>query len=270
MISAIQFKVMNFLAKVIKEKKLEVQAAKRKVPLNQMAILAMQAKRAIKHRSLAKAVSGKPLSLIAEIKLISPSLGRLSSRSFLKFAKIYAKSNARSISVLTDGPHFGGSLEHLKLAREICPQPILRKDFIIDEYQIYQSKLLGADAALLIAASLPEAKLKQLLARACKIGLDCLVEVHSATDLKKALQAGAKIIGINNRDLKSLKINLQTTVKLMRLMPKGKLVVSESGISGKAEAQLMHAAGANAILAGGAIMQAKNPAAKIEELTRLP
>lgn len=238
--------------------------------LRQMAVLAARAKKTMRRRNFAEAISGKSLSLIAEIKLKSPSAGRLARQSFLHLARTYAKSRAAAISVLTDKNYFGGRLQHLLLARQTCPQPILRKDFIIDAYQIYQSRAFGADAVLLIAAILNPAQLKRLLALARRLGLDCLVEAHDVADLKKALKAGAKIIGINNRDLKSLKINLQTTAKLIKLIPKNKIVVSESGIIKKADAISMRAAGANAILAGSAIAAAKNPAAKIKELTSNP
>ncbi|PIQ69193.1 MAG: indole-3-glycerol phosphate synthase, partial [Candidatus Taylorbacteria bacterium CG11_big_fil_rev_8_21_14_0_20_46_11] len=201
----------------------------------------------------------------------SPSLGSLSGGSIIPIAKVYAGSGARAISVLTDEKYFSGSLSFLEEVRRICKQPILRKDFIIDPYQVYESKVAGADAILLIVAVLSLKKLQELLSLAQSLSLDALVEVHSKGELAKALCAGAKIIGINNRNLKTLKINLTTTDDIMRAVPKGTkaVFVSESGISTRADAEQVKKAGVHAILVGSAIMQAKKRTAKIHELSPL-
>jgi indole-3-glycerol phosphate synthase len=257
---------MDFLSQAVKQKQAELRAAKRKLPLKQMIGLAVRVKDRIDRCSFKQALLKKPIALIAEIKLKSPTAGKLTQRNFTQLAKIYGQSRVDAISVLTDKKYFGGSLKFLHQARGLCPQPILRKDFIIDEYQLYESRLLGADAILLIAALLNVARLKKFLALAKNLGLACLVEVHSAAEARKAISADAEIIGINNRDLKSLAVNLIITARLKEFMPKGKIIVSESGINSAKDVRFMLNSGVHAILVGSCIAAAKDPGEKINEL----
>src|SRR3989338_5691913 len=162
--------------------------------------------------------------------------------------------------------YFNGSIDYLAKVLNICKQPILRKDFILDEYQVYESLLAGADALLLIVAALTQKQLEELLSLTVELGLDALVEVHSTSELAKAIKAGATIIGINNRNLKTLKIDLKTTEELMRSAPRGNTYVSESGISTKEDVLRVKAVGVHAILVGSSIVSATDRSAKIKEL----
>ena len=256
---------MNVLTEIIKNKKKEVALARRRISLGEITRFAEGFR--VKRRSFAKALRRKPIGLIAEIKLKSPSLGKLTGGGFLELAKLYAGSEASAISVLTDKKYFNGSIDYIAKVRAVCRQPVLRKDFIVDPYQVYESVLAGADALLLIVAALSGAKLKELLSLTEKLGLDALVEVHSKSELMKALKAGAKIIGINNRNLKTLAIDLATTEELMRGARKGKTYVSESGISTKADVLRVKASGVHAILVGSSIVMARSRKAKIKELS---
>ncbi len=255
---------MNVLTNIIANKKKEIARAKRRLSLAEIARFAETYKR--EERSFKKALRHKPIGLIAEIKLKSPSLGKLTGGGFEELARLYAKSGTSAISVLTDKKYFNGSIDYIARVRAIAPQPILRKDFIIDPYQVYESVLAGADAVLLIVAALTQKKLGELLALTERLGLDALVEVHSESELEKALKAGAKIIGINNRNLKTLHINVRTTEKIMKSAPKGKTYVSESGISSKEDVLQVKATGVHAILVGSAIVTAPDRIAKIREL----
>src|SRR3989344_7360540 len=172
---------MNLLTQIIANKQKEVALSKRRLSLADMTRIAKAYR--IKRRSFDKALRKKPIGLIAEIKLKSPSLGKLTGGSFEELAKLYAGSKASAISVLTDKKYFNGSIDYLAKVRNICRQPILRKDFIIDEYQVYESLLAGADALLLIVAALTQKKLEELLSLTEELGLDALVEVHSTSEL---------------------------------------------------------------------------------------
>lgn len=259
------FLKMNILSNIIQNKKKEIALAKRRLSLAEIERFARSFR--VKRRSFGKALRQKPIGLIAEIKLKSPSRGELTGGGFEELAKLYAKSGASAISVLTDKKYFNGSIEYLAKVRNICRQPILRKDFIIDEYQVYESVLAGADALLLIVAALTEKKLEELLALTEELGLDALVEAHSESELQRAIKAGATIIGINNRNLKTLSVDLATTEKLMRFAPKGNTYVGESGISTKADVLRVKAAGVHAILVGSSIVTAPDRSAKIRELS---
>ncbi|KKW08774.1 MAG: Indole-3-glycerol phosphate synthase [Candidatus Kaiserbacteria bacterium GW2011_GWA2_49_19] len=204
--------------------------------------------------------------LIAEIKPRSPSAGELIADSPLEIADLYAKSNADVISVLTDTEYFGGSNDLLKEVRVRVPQAILRKDFIIDEYQVYETMLLNADAFLLIASILEESELAHLLKLGESLGLDALVEVHDEKEIEKALRAGARIIGINNRDLKTFNTDISVTEKLMAKIPKGTFVVSESGIGTVEDVKRVRRSGISGILVGTSVLQSADPIKKINEL----
>jgi indole-3-glycerol phosphate synthase len=209
------------------------------------------------------------LSLIAEFKRRSPSAGQLAEESVEVAAQVgaYERGGAAALSVLTDEPHFGGSLADLRAARAACDLPILRKDFIVDPYQLYEAAVNGADAVLLIVAALSDEDLRSLRQEARVIDLECLVVVHDEGELERALEAGAEVIGINNRDLDDMSVDIATTYELMPSVPAGKTVVAESGISGRAELEELDRVGVDAVLIGGALMTVPDPEAKVRELT---
>jgi indole-3-glycerol phosphate synthase len=209
------------------------------------------------------------LSLIAEFKRRSPSAGQIAPESVDVATQVaaYERGGAAALSVLTDEPNFGGSLADLRAARAACGMPILRKDFIIDPYQLYEAAVNGADAVLLIVAALGDEDLRSLYQEARSIDLDCLVEVHDAEELERALEAGAEVLGINNRDLDDMSVDVATTYELMPNVPAGKTVVAESGISGREELEELERVGVDAVLIGSALMAVADPEAKVRELT---
>lgn len=258
---------MNFLDKIFPIKKRETAALKKLKSLQrtkQECSLCL-GKREI--RSLKQAIKqAHPLAIIAEIKLKSPSKGVLTSKSCKDIVRLYARSQADAISVLTDKTYFNGDIMYLKQTRALAHQPIFRKDFIIDSYQIYETFLAGGDAFLLIASLLSTSELRQFIALGKKMGLESIVEVHNKRELEKALQADAEIIGINNRNLKTFKIDISTTEELMGYVPKGKIVISESGINSSEDVQRVARAGVKGILVGTSIIKSENPIKKITEL----
>lgn len=197
--------------------------------------------------------------VIAEVKKASPSKGVLRSDfDPVEIAKSYELCGAAAISVLTDKNYFQGNLEYLKLIRSATTLPLLMKDFFIDAYQLYQARLCGADAVLLIAAILSPSQLAQYLTLAAGLGLSALVEVHSVDDLSKAQAADADIIGINNRDLRTFEVSLETTRQLAPLIGPGKLIVSESGIDSREVMRSLAQQGVDAFLIGEALMRSRN------------
>lgn len=230
-------------------------------------------------KDLRKLVKGLPkprkffkkgkFSLIAEVKKASPSAGII-REDFdpIYLAKVYEESGASAVSVLTDEKFFQGKLDHLKAAKESTTIPILRKDFIIDEAQVYESRIAGADALLLIARVLNDPELDQLIKLAEELGMQALVEVHSAEEVARVLKTKAKIIGINNRDLDTFEVDLQTTVNLIKKFPKLKdrIVISESGILTCKHVETLKKAGVDGVLIGESLLRSKNIPAKIGEL----
>jgi indole-3-glycerol phosphate synthase len=208
------------------------------------------------------------LSLIAEFKRRSPSAGEIAAAANVaEQVGAYERGGAAALSVLTDEPHFGGSLDDLRSARASCDLPILRKDFIVDPYQLYEAAINGADAVLLIVRALEDSELRSLYAEARGLDLDCLVEVHDERELERALEADAEVIGINNRNLDEGTVDVATTYELMPDVPAGKTVVAESGISARAELEELERVGVDAVLIGGALMLAEDAEAKARELT---
>jgi indole-3-glycerol phosphate synthase len=220
-------------------------------------------------RPFNEALTRPGLSVIAEFKRRSPSAGALAPESIDLTAQVaaYERGGAAALSVLTDERHFGGSLADLRAARAACEMPIIRKDFIVDPYQLYEAAVNGADAVLLIVAALSDEDLRSLYQEARSIDLDCLVEVHNAEELERALEAGAEVIGINNRNLDDMSVDIDTTYELMPDVPAGKTVVAESGISGREELAELDRVGVDAVLIGGALMTSSDPEAKVRELT---
>jgi indole-3-glycerol phosphate synthase len=208
------------------------------------------------------------LSLIAEFKRRSPSAGEISVTATVgEQVSAYERGGAAALSVLTDEPHFGGSLEDLRSARATCDLPILRKDFIVDPYQLYEAAVNGADAVLLIVCALNDHDLSLMHDEARAIDLDCLVEVHDEGELQRALELDAEVIGINNRNLDEGTVDISITYELMPDVPAGKTVVAESGISTRAELEELERVGVDAVLIGSALMAADDPEAKVRELT---
>jgi len=219
-------------------------------------------------RPFSEALVRPGLSVIAEFKRRSPSAGEISATAtVVEQVGSYERGGAAALSVLTDELHFGGSLEDLRAARAACSLPILRKDFIVDPYQLYEAAVNGADAVLLIARALDDDELGDLYARARSLDLDCLVEVHDAEELERALQLDADVIGINNRNLEQGTVDVATTYELMPDVPAGKTVVAESGISARAELEELERVGVDAVLIGSALMSAADPEALTRELT---
>jgi len=219
-------------------------------------------------RDFRKAIS-KPdrLGLITEIKFASPSAGVIRKRTDpCAIGRIYQDNGVSAISLLTDSRFFGGDLNDLPRLKEAVSVPLLRKDFILDEIQVRESLVYGADAILLIARILSREELKKLIAVSKAFGLTPLTEIHNRHDLEKAVDGGAEMIGINNRDLDTFEVSLQTTLDLAPLIPKGCIKVSESGISGKEEIALLRRGGIQAALVGTSIMKSEEMTAKLREL----
>ena len=212
------------------------------------------------------------VALIAEVKRASPSKGVLSAAfDPLELAAAYVAGGAAAISVLTDAPFFQGDLAHLTaIRRQLDAVPLLRKDFIVDPYQVYEARAAGADALLLIAAILSGERLAELFGLARQLGMAALVEVHAATELPPVLALNPRLVGVNNRDLRSFEVDLETCLALRRLVPRHICLVAESGIATRADVERLAAAGVDAMLVGEALVTAADPAARIRELTGDP
>ncbi|MFT5087143.1 MAG: indole-3-glycerol phosphate synthase [Candidatus Latescibacterota bacterium] len=207
------------------------------------------------------------ISLIAEIKKASPSKGVIRADfDPERIAATYAENGAHCLSVLTDEAYFQGSDAYLQTARKTSGLPALRKDFTLDEYQIYEARALGADAVLLIVALMDGSQLDDFIGRAAELELAALVEVHDGEELARADEAGAQLIGVNNRDLKTFNTSLDTTFELLESMPEGAIVVSESGINHREDVERLAKAGVDAILVGEALMRERDIGAKLREL----
>ncbi len=216
----------------------------------------------------ALALSGNDTHLIAEVKKASPSRGIIRPDfDPVALAKTYASNGASAISVLTEAKYFQGSLNHLRdIRKALADVPLLRKDFIFDPYQVYESRAYGADALLLIVAILSQQQLEELLSLSHSLGLRCLVEVHSEGEIDRTLQSQAKIIGINNRDLNTFVVDINTTHRLRPLIPQPQIVVSESGISNRSHVEKLKGWGVYAMLVGEALVTAGNIQTKMREL----
>jgi len=256
-----------FLKKILREKREKVKEAKRTTSKRHL-IKALEGTPDYNRKNFKAALQeAEGIALIAEIKRESPSKGLLREKFNLhEIARTYEKNGASAISVLTDEPNFAGRPEYIEKVKEVMSLPVLRKDFIIDEYQIFESRLIGADAILLIARLLSTRKLRGFLNILATLKMPALVEVHTEADLNKALKVGADIIGINNRDLDTLKVDTATTEKIKPLIPEHVITVAESGISTHADIEKLKALGIKAVLIGGAFMQAEDIGAKMQEI----
>jgi indole-3-glycerol phosphate synthase len=208
------------------------------------------------------------LSLIAEFKRRSPSTGEIRPEAGVaETVRAYERGGAAALSILTEERHFGGSLHDLRAAREACDLPILRKDFVVDPYQLYEAAANGADAVLLIVAALDDEELAALYREARAVDLDCLIEVHDQRDLERALTIDADVIAINNRDLGDFSVDVQKTVDLLTDVPAGKTVVSESGYAARGQLDELERIGVDAVLVGETLMRAEDPEVLVRELT---
>ena len=261
----------DILRKIVAVKHEEVAAAKHALPLSAVRSTAEAAVRNHPARGfteaiVSRAVAGRP-AVIAEIKKASPSKGVLRTEFHpAEIAADYAAHGAACLSVLTDRQFFQGAPEFLQSARAACALPVLRKDFLVDPYQVFEARAMGADAILLIAAVLDLAAMREFEAIAQELGMAVLVEVHDANELELALELKTPLVGINNRNLRTFEVSLQTTLDLLARMPAGRTVVTESGILVPADVGLMRRNGVQAFLVGEAFMRAAHPGGALAEL----
>ncbi len=258
---------MSVLLKILEDKRVELKRLKTGTNLKKIKELAENTS---PPESFRMSLSGKGLKLIAEVKKASPSMGLLSNHfDAVALAEIYANNGASAISVITEKNYFQGDISYLKKIKAAlgtaCP-PLLRKDFIIDPYQVYETRAAGADCLLLIAAALTRDELATLLKLSNRLGLECLVEVHNRKELRAALDCGAQIIGINNRNLDTFKVNLDTTRCLRPFVPDNCVVISESGFNNRQDVLGIKDLGINAILVGSALVTSTDIASKMREL----
>ena len=254
------------LAQIIEEKQKSISKAKAKLPQGKLADKCKQ--ELDKRRDFKYAISRRAdINLIGEIKKASPSRGIIRKHfNPVEIAKIYQVNGVSAISVLTEEKYFSGSIDYINKIKQTCTLPILRKDFIVDEYQIYESCHYGADAILLIADILSVEQIIKFRDIASSLNMDSLVEAHTEEDLEKIIKADAELIGINNRDLHTFKLSLRTAENLINLIPKGKIIVIESGIRSNSDLMFFKSLGANAVLAGEVFMDAEDIGAKVKEL----
>lgn len=250
------------LDEIVEDKKKRLVEHKTKISEKEMKVLALQSERT--SISFYEALAKDGLSIIGEFKQASPSMGVIKSKINLMDRISQYNASVDAISCLTEEDHFNGSAEYLKEIRKISPLPIIRKDFIIEEYQVYEAKVIGADAILLIAAILEDAAIKRLYDLAYSLGMDVLLEVHNEEEMLRAVTLGAKIIGVNNRDLRDFTISLDTTKRLSEYLDiqtggKRPIFVSESGVTETSHIEFLKNCKVNALLIGRAFMEAESP-----------
>jgi indole-3-glycerol phosphate synthase len=254
----------NILQEIAAYKREFVAAARRQ---RSLADVRGAARDAAPAADFAAALRQPGVSLIAEVKKASPSRGVIRADfDPERIAAAYAEAGAQALSVLTDEAYFQGSIAYLQAARRVAGLPVLRKDFVVDQYQVYEARAIGADAVLLIVALADGSQLADLLGLTAEAGLAALVEVHDAAEVDRALSAGASVVGINNRDLKTFRTTLDTTFALVERLPASVTKVSESGIETRADVEKLAAAGVDAVLVGEALMRAPDVAARTREL----
>ncbi len=259
----------TFLDRIVERTVADLPERKDRFPLTQLECRVSERAAAI---SFERALRGHSLGIIAEIKRASPSKGTIAGEiDVAEVAKDYLEAGASAISVLTDGPFFSGSLGDLEQVSLIAhahatPRPVLRKDFLVDPYQVVEARAFGADAVLLIVSLLPKPTLRRMLAEVQWFGMQALVEVHDEGEIDVAVESGAKVIGINNRDLKSFDVDLATTERLAPLIPSDRVIVAESGIHSGDDSRRLAVAGAHALLVGESLMRSNDRCAAIREL----
>lgn len=255
---------MNILDEIVAHKKKDLEERKAALPL---AELEKRMPPLSERQSFSRSLKKDGLAIIGEIKKASPSRGVIvPDFDPVDLALEYEEAGVVAISVLTEERYFQGSLGDLLMVRRATSKPLLRKDFLFDEYQLYEARAYGADAILLIVAILEERKLISLLEKAQVLGLDALVEVHSRGEVEQALSCGATIIGINNRDLKTFQVDLKTTAELSQFVPQDKILVSESGINNAEDVRFVREYGVKAILVGESLLRSGDIKEKVKEL----
>jgi len=255
---------VTILERILEVKRVEIATAKRRAPIAELEVRARAAPPA---RDFAGAMRAKRPAVIAEIKKASPSRGVLRSDfDPAAIAASYERAGAACLSVLTDEQFFQGAQQHLAAARGACALPVLRKDFIVDRYQLAESRALGADCVLLIAACLGEKEMVELERLAHALGMAVLVEVHDAQELERALALKTPLLGINNRDLRTFETNIERTLELLPSVPSGRIVITESGILTGADVARMRSAGVHAFLVGEAFMRSPDPGSALSAL----
>ncbi|WP_455235041.1 indole-3-glycerol phosphate synthase TrpC [Thiogranum longum] len=258
----------DILKTILRRKVEEVAERRQNVPMRELEQHAESAGRPRGFaRALHNAVDAGRAAVIAEIKKASPSKGVLRENfEPSEIAVSYQQGGATCLSVLTDVDFFQGADEYLQQARAACGLPVLRKDFVVDPYQVYEARAMGADCVLLIVAALDDAMLLELLGLADRLGIDALVEVHDALEMERALATPAPLIGVNNRNLRTFQTSLDTTIELLPDFPDDRLLVTESGIHTRDDVQRMRSVGVHAFLVGEAFMKAVDPGRKLAEL----
>ncbi len=254
----------TILDRIVEAKLATIEKGKKRVP---EPVLRMTVRKCERARDFAGAISGNRVNVIAELKKASPSLGVI-REDFdpAKLAGAFHQSGAAALSVLTDEDFFQGSLGYLRAARKAAPLPVLRKDFIVDPWQVWEARAADSDAFLLIVAILGDAQLQSLIALGKELGMAALVEVHTREELQRALDAGAAIIGVNNRDLRTFEVRLETSLELVDAIPDTCIAVSESGIHSPDDLQRLRRAGFDAFLIGERLMKAADAGATLRQL----
>ena len=262
---------MDFLATIIEVKRKQLSASKRAIPLDDLRASANDVRSNSQPHRLIEALSNdERTNIIAEIKRASPSKGLIRGNvDPAALARAYDAGGAAAISILTEADHFRGSLDDLRRVRQAVRLPLLRKDFIFDEYQVYESAAAGADAVLLISAALEDdalVRLRRVVEE--ELGMDALVEVHIAEEMRRADECGAKLIGVNNRDLRTFIVSLETSVQLARLAPNGAVLISESGIESGDDIRRLREFGYRGFLIGESFMRKPDVEAAVRDLLR--
>ena len=252
------------LDQIVSDKKRRLPEHKRRIPEQEMRKLAEAYESS--HHDFKGALEGDVISIIGEFKKASPSLGKIKSKINLLDRVEEYNASVDAISCLTEEDHFDGSTAYLEQIRQMTDLPILRKDFMIDPYQIYESRVMGADCVLLIAACLDDAQMAEMEQIAFNLDMDVLVEVHDGEELQRALKLKTPLVGINNRNLRSFEVDIQTTIALKKDVPADRLLVTESGILTQADVQTLRGAGINAFLVGEAFMRAHEPGEALAKL----
>jgi indole-3-glycerol phosphate synthase len=259
---------MDLLLQIIDKKRERVEQAKRVVPFERLRSEAFAKREGAESHALRRALQGDGINVIAEFKRRSPSKGVIRAEADVaEIVRSYQAGGAAALSVLTEEDYFDGSLANLRTAKAIVDLPVLRKDFVFDEYQIYETAAAGADAVLLIVSTLEDCRLESLRRLAeDELGMDALVEVHNSEEMDRAAGCGAKMVGINNRNLHTFQVALETSLQLAPLAPRDTLLVSESGLSKAADLQLLRERGFSGFLIGESLMRARCPEAALREL----
>lgn len=259
---------MDVLTEIIAKKRERVSEAKRIVSLEEMRRLAGETRANAKPQALLNALRADGINIIAEFKRRSPSKGTIrADANLVEIVQSYEAGGAAAVSVLTEKDYFAGSLDDLRNVKATVRLPVLRKDFVFEEYQVYESAASGADAILLIVAALNNETLSHLRRLAeDEFGLDALVEVHTSDELKRAAACGAILIGVNNRDLRTFEVSLDTSLSLASQMPTGSVAISESGLHSSNDLQRLHQAGYHGFLIGETLMRADKPGEALRKL----